>query len=92
MTETTTHGTLPWVQPNYDRRSLVYKFSPGNSACAYQPCAHSSGVVHECMAFEWGVCADSPGVGQVTYPAWVDQMTQAQRDVLQQPSLRRAKI
>lgn len=23
MTETTTHGTLPWTQPAYDRRSLV---------------------------------------------------------------------
>jgi ectoine hydroxylase-related dioxygenase (phytanoyl-CoA dioxygenase family) len=32
MTETTTHGTLPWVQPAYDRRSLVYKFSPGSSS------------------------------------------------------------
>ena len=31
FTEALTHGTLPW-RARYERRSLIYKYSPGNSA------------------------------------------------------------
>ena len=31
FTETTTHGSLPWTS-EANRRALLYKFSPGNSA------------------------------------------------------------
>lgn len=38
--------------------------------------------------------ADSAGVGDVTYPSWVEELTPAQRQVLQKPNVqnRRAKM
>jgi hypothetical protein len=31
-------------------------------------------------------------VGEVTYPPWVEEMTPAQRGVLQKPSIRRGNL
>jgi hypothetical protein len=64
--EATTHGSLPWTA-QHDRRALLYKFSPGNSAY-------------------------SGGIGEVKYPEWMDEMAEAQREVLLKPAIRRAKI
>lgn len=47
FTEALTHGTLPWTE-DYDRRTLLYKYSPGNSA--YSNVHWPAEVVEACTA------------------------------------------
>ena len=42
--------------------------------------------------FSPGNSAYSAGVGDVSYPAWVEEMTPEQRAVMEKPSIRRSNL
>ena len=68
FTEALTHGTLPWTMP-YDRRSVLYRYSPANSA--YAGGRHDMDSDHR--------------AGPAWPLAWYDGLTDAQRAVLEPP-------
>ena len=68
FTESLTHGTLPWTMP-YDRRSVLYRYSPANSA--YAGGRHDMDSDHR--------------AGPAWPMPWYDGLTDAQRAVLEPP-------
>jgi hypothetical protein len=68
FTEAVTHGTLPWTMP-YDRRSVLYRYSPANSA--YAGGRHDMDSDHR--------------AGPAWPLSWYDGLTDAQRAVLEPP-------
>jgi hypothetical protein len=68
FTEATMHSTLPWTA-EHQRRSVLFRYSPANSA-------HAGGR----HAFD-----DEFRVGDAWAPGWLDGLTDAQRAVLEPP-------
>ena len=68
FTEALTHGTLRWTMP-YDRRSVLYRYSPANSA--YAGGRHDFDSDHR--------------AGPAWPLPWYDGLTDAQRAVLEPP-------
>ena len=68
FTEALTHGTLPWTMP-YDRRSVLYRYSPANSA--YAGGRHDMDSDHR--------------AGPAWPLSWYNGLTDVQRAVLEPP-------